>query len=98
MTYWCIGNILRLTALFPNWPGSILPIPDMTQVETLFQCVIIEDDARSGDWGHDWTHVLNRPRPHDRDKKDPRQLLLPDIYIYPSYQFLLKYSVTVLQF
>ena len=31
------------------------------QVETLFQfqCVIIEDDARSGDWGHDWPHVLN---------------------------------------
>ena len=58
---------LRLIALFLNWLGSILPIPDMTQVETLFQCVIVEDDARSGDWGHDWPHVLNRP--HDRDNK-----------------------------
>ena len=27
----------------------------------LFQYVIVEDGARSGDEGHDWPHVLNRP-------------------------------------
>ena len=37
----------------------------------MFQCVIVVDGARSGDWGHDWPHVLKRPRPHDREEKTP---------------------------
>ena len=49
-------------------------------METLFQCVIVEDDARSGDRGHDWPHALNRPRPHDRDKEDPG-LLPPNVLL-----------------
>ena len=56
--------------------------------ETLFQCVIVEDGARSGEGRHDWPRVLKRPRPRDRDKL-PLHSGLVDLElalsIYPMY-------------
>ena len=47
-------------------------------METLFQCVFVEDGVRSGDWGHDWPRA-SKGLGLMTEINDPWQLLLYDV-------------------